>query len=82
MCTGFIKKGKDIVFGFNMDLPDGLWDFQVYPEKDVFYVGMKVNGRVWRSHGVNARGNFANMPYMNAPERGKIPEGRGLSAAG
>ena len=44
MCTGFIKKGNDVVFGFNMDLSDGLWDFKVYPKKDMFYVGFKVGG--------------------------------------
>jgi hypothetical protein len=75
MCTGFIKKGKDIVFGFNMDLPDGLWDFQVYPEEHSFFVGMKVDGWVWKTHGVNALGNFANLPYMNAPERGQYQSG-------
>lgn len=76
MCTGFIKKGKDVVFGFNMDLPEGLWDFKVYPRKDLFFIGMKVKGRVWKTHGVNAKGQFANMPYMNAPERGQYRRGR------
>ncbi len=63
MCTGFIKRGRDIFFGFNMDLSDGLWDFQVYPKKDMFYVGIKVNGKVYKTHGVNSSGQFANMPY-------------------
>ena len=76
MCTGFIKQGKDTIFGFNMDLPDGLWDFKVYPKKDMFYVGIKVNGKVYKTHGVNAKGQFANMPYMNAPECGKYRRGK------
>lgn len=76
MCTGFIKKGRDIIFGFNMDLPDGLWDYKVYPKKDMFYIGMKVNGRIYKVHGVNVQGQFANMPYMNAPERGQYRRGK------
>jgi hypothetical protein len=77
MCTGFIKRGRDVVFGFNMDLSDGLWDFSVCPKKDAFYVGIRVNGKLYKTHGVNARGQFANMPYMNAPERGAYRRGRG-----
>jgi len=76
MCTGFIKKGKDTVFGFNMDLPDGIWDFKIYPKKDMFYVGIKVNGKVYKTHGVNVKGQFANLPYMNAPECGQFRRGR------
>ncbi len=76
MCTGFIKRGGDVVFGFNMDLSDGLWDFKVYPKKDMFCVGIKVNGKVYKTHGVNAKGQFANLPYMNAPERGAYRRGR------
>ena len=76
MCTGFIKKGKDVIFGFNMDLPDGLWEFKVYPKKDMFYVGIRAKGRIYKTHGVNGRGQFANMPYMNAPERGQYQRGK------
>ena len=77
MCTGFIRRGKDVLFGFNMDLPDGLWDFGVYPKKDMFYIGIRVKGRIIRTHGVNVQGQFANMPYMNAMERGKYQRGKG-----
>lgn len=77
MCTGFIKRGGDVIFGFNMDLSDGLWDFSVFPKKDAFYVGIRVNGKTYRTHGVNAGGQFANLPYMNAPERGACRRGRG-----
>ncbi len=76
MCTGFIKRGGDIVFGFNMDLPDGLWDYRVCAKRDMFYVGIKARGRVYKVHGVNAKGQFGNMPYMNAPERGQYRRGR------
>ena len=76
MCTGFIKKGKDITFGFNVDLPDGLWDFKIYPKKDMFYVGIKVKGKIYKVHGVNSQGQFANMPYMNAMECGKYRRGK------
>ncbi len=76
MCTGFIKKGEDIVFGYNLDLPDELWDFRVCPKKDAFYVGIKVKGRIYKTHGVSARGQFAVLPYMNAPACGPYRRGR------
>lgn len=76
MCTGFIKKGKDTIFGFNMDLPDGLWDFKLYPRKDMFYVGIKVKGKIYKTHGVNSRGQFADMPYMNAMGCGQYRRGK------
>ena len=56
MCTGFIKKGKDITFSFSMDLPDGLWDFKIYPKKDIFYIGIRVKGTIYKVHGVNSKG--------------------------
>ena len=79
MCTGFIKKGKDITFGFSMDLPDGLWDFKIYPKKDIFYIGIRVKGKIYKVHGVNSKGQFANMPYMNAPECRKYRKEKNIS---
>lgn len=44
MCTGFIKKtDTDLFCAFNMDLPDGAWDYQVYTEPDAFYIGMRTD---------------------------------------
>lgn len=78
MCTGFIKRGSDVIFGFNMDLPEGLWSFRVCPRKDMFFVGILFNGRLFKTHGVNAAGQFANLPYMNAPACGAFRRGRGF----
>ena len=77
MCTGFIHKGNDIIYGFNMDLPDGLWEFRVYERPDMFYIGIRGNDKVYRVHGVNGDGSFGCLPYMNAPECGPYQRGRG-----
>lgn len=51
MCTGFARRGNDVIMGFNMDIDIGAWDYKVYAENDRFYVGMTVNPD---SFGVNA----------------------------
>ena len=73
---GFIHRGDDIIYGFNFDIPDGMWDYKVYKERGAFYVGIKAGGRLYRVHGVTASGNFANLPYMNAPECGEYRRGK------
>lgn len=29
MCTGFVKKGNDLLFRFNLDIDPNVWDFDV-----------------------------------------------------
>ena len=77
MCTGFISKGDDLIAGFNFDLAAGAWDYKVYAKPDMFYIGIKVGGTVYRVHGVNKNGNFGNLPYMNAPDKGVYRRGKG-----
>lgn len=76
MCTGFVFRGSDIVSGFNMDLADGAWEYKVYAKPDMFFIGIKAGSTVYKTHGVNSRGSFAVLPYMNAPERGVYSRGR------
>lgn len=71
MCTGFVKKGKDILFGFNLDIDPAVWNFDVYKNADYFTIGIKVGGTLYFTHGVNKEGNFGNVPYMNDYEHGK-----------
>jgi hypothetical protein len=77
MCTGFVKKGQDLICGFNMDLPDGLWNYRVYTRKDQFFVGVGPAFAPIRIHGVGSGARFGNLPYMNAPERGRFRPGFG-----
>lgn len=42
MCTGFVRRGKDVIVGFNMDINLGAVDYDVYAEPDAFYVGVHV----------------------------------------
>lgn len=73
MCTAFVRRGNDVISGFNMDINPEAFEYEVYAEDDAFYVGMKVpntNLKV-RIHGVNRDGNFANqlnnMDFYKAP---------------
>lgn len=82
MCTAFIHKGNDVIFGFNMDLHQGAMDYQVYATEDWFGVGCKadmallppqlppfyqVEDGVRKIHGVSRRGVFANcLNNMNS----------------
>ena len=68
MCTGFIKKGNDIVFGYNLDIDPNVWNYGLYKTKDYFTVGIKVGSTLYFTHGVNKEGNFSNLPYMNGDE--------------
>lgn len=78
MCTAFVKRGDDVVFGYNLDLAEGAWDYRVYPKDDLFYIGIKVGSTVYKVHGVNRNGNFGNLPYMNAPGKGVYRRGKNV----
>ena len=62
MCTGFVRKGKDMIVGFNMDINVGAFNYEVVANKEQFYVGIKNDqiGSV-KAHGINHLGNFANQ---------------------
>ena len=42
MFTAFAIRGRDVICGFNLDLPDGAWTWKVHAEPDSFYVTMTV----------------------------------------
>ncbi|MDD3106193.1 MAG: conjugal transfer protein [Bacilli bacterium] len=68
MCTGFIKKGKDILFGFNLDIDLNVWNFKIFKTKTTFAIGIKVGQTLYYTHGVNSKGHFGNLPYMNGKD--------------
>lgn len=74
MCTGFVRKGKDMIVGFNMDINVGAFNYEVVANKEQFYVEIKDNqaGSI-KAHGINHLGNFANqlnnMNFTKAPFR-------------
>ena len=39
MCTAFIHNGADVIFGFNMDINEGAFPYDVYATEDWFGVG-------------------------------------------
>lgn len=77
MCTGFVKKGRDVIAGYNLDMGLGVWDYGMYIRKNMFYIGIKVGKTVYKTHGVNKNGNFANLPYMNGTPETALHRGAG-----
>lgn len=67
MCTAFIKKSKDILFAYNLDIDPQAWDYSLVKTNSLFTVAIKVEGITYYTHGVNSLGQFANLPYMNGP---------------
>ncbi len=65
MCTGIFRKGKDIIYGFNLDIDPNVWNYSVYKAEDYFTVGIRVGKTLYFTHGVNKEGHFSNLPYMN-----------------
>lgn len=65
MCTGFFKKGNDILFGYNLDIDPDVWKYRLVMNQKVFTVAIKVGSKTYYTHGVSASGNFACLPYMN-----------------
>lgn len=39
MCTAFVHKGNDVIFGFNMDINLGAFDYGVYTSDEWFCIG-------------------------------------------
>lgn len=74
MCTGFVRKGNDVIVGFNMDINIGAFEYEVVANKEEFYVGIKTDEvGVVKAHGINHLGNFGNqlnnMNFTKAPFR-------------
>jgi len=45
MCTAFIHRGRDVIYGFNMDINAEAFSWEVVAEKDAFYVAFTpING--------------------------------------
>lgn len=65
MCTGFIKKGNDLIYGFNLDIDDSIWNYNIHKDDFLFSISIKVGKREYYTHGVNALGSISNLPYMN-----------------
>lgn len=74
MCTGFMKKGEDLLYGFNLDIDPAVWNFSLYKNKEIFTVGIKVGSTLYYTHGVNRHGRFSDLPYMNGED---IPAEKG-----
>lgn len=76
MCTAFIKRGTDLLFGYSLDLDPEAWDYRIVKNKSLFTVAIRVGSTTYYTHGVNASGRFANLPYMNGEDTGHRGVGR------
>jgi hypothetical protein len=70
MCTGFVRKGKDIITGFNFDMNIGGMDYCPVIEKDRVFLGMRFSPQV-----------LDMMPTVIRPKNG-IRLIQGVSAGG
>ena len=74
MCTAFIHRGHDVIFGFNMDISMGALRYDIYADTDCFCIGCpadvqqfhgeippfyQVKNGFRKIHGVNRQGAFA-----------------------
>lgn len=67
MCTGFVKKGKDIVYGYNLDVDPNVWKYKLVKTDSLFSVTIKMGSTTYFTHGVNKDGMYGVLPYMNDP---------------
>lgn len=74
MCTAIAKKGKDLVYGYNLDVDPAVWNFGLYRTESCFSVRITVGKTKYLTHGVNKEGQFGNLPYMNG-EAAAVPKG-------
>ena len=74
MCTAFVRRGKDVIAGFNMDINPEAFEYDIFANSKEFYIGLKthiVSHPVIKIHGVNSKGNFANQ--LNNMDFYKVP---------
>ncbi len=45
MCTAFVRRGNDVIVGFNMDINIGAFEYKVFTEDDKFYIGSYTGDR-------------------------------------
>lgn len=76
MCTAFVNKGQDILFGYNLDIDPAEWKWSLIREKSLFSVGIKIKSALYYTHGVNSKGNFACLPYMNGENPNSVTGGK------
>ncbi len=65
MCTGFLFKGKDTIYAYNLDVDPSTWSFSIYKNKRYFALGLIIGSSTYFTHGVNNNAMFACLPYMN-----------------
>ncbi len=69
MCTSFAFRGKDLLYGYSLDIDPAVWNFSLKKNKNIFTVVITVGKTTYYSHGVNSLGHFANVPYMNGEKK-------------
>lgn len=74
MCTAIAYKGKDLLYGFNLDIDPAVWNYSVIKTGTHFAIGITVGKTAYLVHGVNKDGQFGNTPYMNG-EAFPVPRG-------
>jgi len=65
MCTGFVYKGNDYIVAYNLDIDPKVWNYSLIKKDNLFSVSIKVGSTRYLTHGINSKGVFAVLPYMN-----------------
>lgn len=65
MCIAIAHKGKDLIYGYNLDVDPNVWNYSIHKNKNYFSIGITVGKTTYFTHGVNKNGQFGNLPYMN-----------------
>lgn len=74
MCTAFVRKGNDVIVGFNMDINIGAFEYKVFKEKDMFYIGVIMNNELELPEGMK-------LPYSIDSKNG-VCKVHGVSSKG
>jgi len=77
MCTAFVSYKSGYIAGFNFDVDPQVWPYKIYCKRDIFCIGITAGKTVYKVHGVNSRGQFAVLPYMNGEIETKLHRGAG-----
>lgn len=76
MCTGFVFKGKDIFYGYNLDIDPNVWNYDIEKKENIFTVKIKVGSTTYYTHGINNKSSFGFLPYMNGENIKKETKGK------
>lgn len=65
MCTGFIFKGEDNIYAYNLDINKEDFNYELIKTDKLFSVAITIGKTKYLTHGVNHHGKFGVLPFSN-----------------